>query len=595
MQLIYLYVEKYKNIKDQGFNFSSRFTCSFDKDNKQLAITEREDYIKDFFGKNIEVTAIVGENGAGKSSIIEFLACSLVGIYSEEIGKYIIVYSDGDECYIKSSGFNYKELNKNIPTVELISIRNYWVNLILPDWGKYNERLNRELKAMYVMQGGLNRNGYGFIDKLVSLNETYRELISNVLNEKFLFDSFDLKVALKDKSYINHVAYSESKLKDKFKELLKDLDKLFYLENKDFFNLDKKINPSSILEYNALMFLLHFALDNEDDLSSECKCFLSDLKYHIQKPKDIFSQLNKFIGLLRSTIITDEPYKQSIYQNFKEQVDAINYLKNKKLVYDKEIDCLIHKTDLSNNRQIDNIIGKTAALSLFEAESNYCSLLIEYDFSNCVTGTSYQALSSGEKKIFQICIELVYQTIFSRGNKKSLILFSDELEQDLHPEWQRELFLIIVNILNKLLVKLNSNLHLHFITTTHSPFILSDIPNQNILFLKKGAQVEAFKKRNTFGANIHTLLSDGFFMEGGLMGEFAKNKINDLYESLTNKKSKKYTKIDSQNIINLIGEPVLQKELQFLHDKKFEIDDIEKEIREHEEAIKKLKQRKKYD
>lgn len=73
MQLIYLYVEKYKNIKEQGFNFSSRFSCHYDKDKKELTIEENKNYIENFFGENIEVTAIVGENGAGKSNILDLL------------------------------------------------------------------------------------------------------------------------------------------------------------------------------------------------------------------------------------------------------------------------------------------------------------------------------------------------------------------------------------------------------------------------------------------------------------------------------------------------------------------------------------------
>jgi len=31
MELIYLYIEDYKNIKNQGFNFSSKFTCKYDE------------------------------------------------------------------------------------------------------------------------------------------------------------------------------------------------------------------------------------------------------------------------------------------------------------------------------------------------------------------------------------------------------------------------------------------------------------------------------------------------------------------------------------------------------------------------------------
>ena len=29
MELVYLWIEEYKNIKKQGFNFSSKFDCNF--------------------------------------------------------------------------------------------------------------------------------------------------------------------------------------------------------------------------------------------------------------------------------------------------------------------------------------------------------------------------------------------------------------------------------------------------------------------------------------------------------------------------------------------------------------------------------------
>jgi AAA15 family ATPase/GTPase len=82
MELVYLWVEDYKNIKKQGFNFSPRFECEFkaeyekDKDGKeklkddcQLVIKPKE-HIENFFGENINITAIVGENGSGKSSVL---------------------------------------------------------------------------------------------------------------------------------------------------------------------------------------------------------------------------------------------------------------------------------------------------------------------------------------------------------------------------------------------------------------------------------------------------------------------------------------------------------------------------------------------
>ena len=38
MELVYLWVDSYKNIRNQGFNFSPRFECEFDGEN--LTITE---------------------------------------------------------------------------------------------------------------------------------------------------------------------------------------------------------------------------------------------------------------------------------------------------------------------------------------------------------------------------------------------------------------------------------------------------------------------------------------------------------------------------------------------------------------------------
>lgn len=74
MELVYLWVEDYKNIYHQGFNFSPRFKCTYDEDKNELKIIDKEEigevYPKNFFCDNINVTAIVGENGSGKSKLL---------------------------------------------------------------------------------------------------------------------------------------------------------------------------------------------------------------------------------------------------------------------------------------------------------------------------------------------------------------------------------------------------------------------------------------------------------------------------------------------------------------------------------------------
>jgi len=118
---------------------------------------------------------------------------------------------------------------------------------------------------------------------------------------------------------------------------------------------------------------------------------------------------------------------------------------------------------------------------------------------------------------------------------------------------------------------------------THSPFILSDIPKENVIFLEKGKQVYPFEdNQQTFGANIHTLLSHGFFMKDGLMGEFAKDKIDTVIKYLNQTKLSDDEIIYCENIISIIGEPIIKRQLQKMLDSKrlCEIDVIKKQIEE---------------
>ena len=78
MELVYLWVEKYKNIIEQGFDFSPRFECKYKDGNLTICDKEKKEskdneYLENFFGDKINVTAIVGENGSGKSNILEML------------------------------------------------------------------------------------------------------------------------------------------------------------------------------------------------------------------------------------------------------------------------------------------------------------------------------------------------------------------------------------------------------------------------------------------------------------------------------------------------------------------------------------------
>ena len=146
----------------------------------------------------------------------------------------------------------------------------------------------------------------------------------------------------------------------------------------------------------------------------------------------------------------------------------------------------------------------------------------------------------------------------------------------------------------------------NIIFTTHSPFLLSDLPKENIIFLEKGKQVYPFDDgKQTFGANIHTLLSHGFFMKNGLMGEFAKDKIDTAIKYL-NQKVLTNDELDyCENIISIIGEPIIKRELQRMLKNKMELSNkteidkirekVDKLTQELEQSTKRLEELEKKD
>ena len=107
--------------------------------------------------------------------------------------------------------------------------------------------------------------------------------------------------------------------------------------------------------------------------------------------------------------------------------------------------------------------------------------------------------------------------------------------------------------------------NINIVFVTHSPFILSDIPKCNVLFLKDGMPKDIMQE-NTFGANVHTLLKNGYFMPNLPIGEFAYGKINNLFGKLNSGELDPNNDLDDiyQEIL-LVGEPFLRNQLLMLY------------------------------
>ena len=138
----------------------------------------------------------------------------------------------------------------------------------------------------------------------------------------------------------------------------------------------------------------------------------------------------------------------------------------------------------------------------------------------------------------------------------------DEIELYFHPGYQRLFVDHLIRCLEK--ADLKEIMGINIMMVTHSPFILSDIPKSNVLFLKDG-RPDFEMQENTFAANIHSMLRNGFFMEDGTMGEFAKNKVNDMFRRLHENNASSYIKEE----ILLVSEPILRSQLLRMYNELF--------------------------
>lgn len=148
----------------------------------------------------------------------------------------------------------------------------------------------------------------------------------------------------------------------------------------------------------------------------------------------------------------------------------------------------------------------------------------------------------------------------------------DEVELCLHPDYQRSYLYWLLYILERLNMK-DALCRYNIMLVTHSPFVLSDIPRGNILYLENGhvaSEKESFV--NPFGANVNDILRQSFFMDKGFMGEFVRKKILSLLDFLTNPDSREIWDSETAKFfIESIGEPLIKERLKDMLKDKFKL------------------------
>lgn len=179
----------------------------------------------------------------------------------------------------------------------------------------------------------------------------------------------------------------------------------------------------------------------------------------------------------------------------------------------------------------------------------------------------FNTLSSGEKQMMYTIGTILYHlknvdSVRERDKTKDIYyehinIILEEIELYYHPEMQRKLISYIIGSIRKL------NLHtksIQIMLVTHSPFVLSDIPGNNILYLHEGTPYNSHSPES-FGANIFELLKDSFYLKDGPVGVHSYMVMEEMFSKLNSKKLSKRNFEAIKNMIPYIGDPFLKDEL----------------------------------
>ena len=514
---------------------------------------------------NFNISAIAGRNGTGKSTLLELLvvglnnlACSKASMfnaveelipvdnvflefYFETDTIYKVVIKDKDCCIQRYAALgNYEFIKSDLVDVNDFDFSNFFYTILINYslHGLNSEHLGLWLKGLfhkndgyqipaviepYRLKGNININRQEFLAK--------QRLLSNLLELEDEDDYSSLR-RLKGDVKAKYIRLTNTFEKDERDRLLTNsefdiINALFIkfevsnVECSVSYNYDDAVDVAKIYLIRKLHAIASRYSAYEDFIDSENKLVSSGYG------------LENFVGYL---------YEDTSHITYKVR-QVLNFLKHS--IYSDLLDKKIDIDKLSKKISYLMSLDKSNRIEYFLPPAYYNLEIFlgeqgEIDFSS---------LSSGEKQKIYVINSILYHvrnidSVYKGGNDQIskygyVNLFLDEIELYFHPELQRNFINDLLELLSRRPLLSVYGINICFVT--HSPFILSDIPVNSVLFLDVDKSDEDSHKSlpvsnvgETFAANIHDLLASGFFMEGtiGRFSEECITEVVELYEDI---------------------------------------------------------------
>jgi hypothetical protein len=627
---------------EKMLNFGGKFLYNYNEKGKRISKTLNENFIESFYGKkNLSlVSAIVGRNGTGKTSLLREIANHTNDLNVRTLGYYsILIFEHRDDVYIHRT---YKKLNIEFEYKEFSSS---FGSIYYSPFLDFND----EISGIDLSFDAITERDIEIVDSIdiansqasafrkLRINNTERQLeFVNSKYKELISKDFDLPIFESNKvSFSRHrikFDYDKKEISfhntpDDFREPLQfiyeSLDKEATAINEDrhkgysLFNLQKNLFKNYIVMDVVCLLIKQMERSNDflreghlrkefeygnnltDTRAKEVFYSFLDFHYYSITLKDGGNQL---LPVKETKDLIESLH--GIIDNIEERKGGINNLfdwSSKYILLDYDQTRRILKIQNDFLIKVDKYYGyiDSDKEEIF-ARSGRINGILNFEPAN-------RRLSSGENALLNFFSRLYSYfkkniiDIRSAKKYKNYLLLIDEGDLGFHPKWKTKFINSVTKFLALFFESFDSNVQIIF--TTHDPLTLSDILNYNIIYLDKDSDGNMFilegdeRPRLSFGANVHELLASSFFLEDELFGEFASNKIKEIIDWINYNREKKKRKEDFKikfqlysKIISQIDEKVISLKLSEMMGEL--ISDSSLRLRQINEEMKKLQKEK---
>ncbi|PWK68277.1 AAA ATPase-like protein [Mucilaginibacter oryzae] len=617
MEFLFLYVEQFRGFYQQAFNFSPELKFSVvlkteTKKNKDYSVNIElnPDFVHLFDSNILNLTAIVGKNGAGKSTLLHclklitgqlgILTSSLIFAIREKKEKQrdrvkIYHYQGGGVDDMTLLNVTVNESLEVSKLYDVINPMGYKVERLGLNYNK-EKVTGLDFSFMDVCSAYYSNIFDGhpeqYYEGLENLSTDYRvetflkkviqENVEEALNKKKetkivpLFPSFIADYHKRERKLtLQFLTYATSRQLNRLPDLPNAV--VIYFNFDDFKYLSSGFNsrwaqPKKLHQFQeiAVAAISQSEDKHENFINLTLLCtFYYVLRWNPKETKGLFED-NLDSALDR---IIEEP--ERIFIHLKNLLANVN-LASVELPTMNVVKHLLGKRFANSVRSMrftskeDYFQGSRARFEI-TIDNQLWPVLSAIDDLSSAEGSSFLeyewfgGISTGEESIM-----LHYARLFelkAKVKKRPIWLLIDEGDIYYHPERQKMYLRDLLAVIKLLF----GNNQIQIILTTHSPFIVSDLPIQNLIFMKKQdyrcTVVNEKIPIGTFGANIHDLFNETFFIENALMGDFAKDEIEKVINWCRSEGSLNQTE-KIRRIINVIGEPIIKMKLMELFAKK---------------------------